>query len=124
MSFFLFLQSGDGGGGSIHNKKKVRERNKKFTCCKNTFPNFNVTRSSIKTFILVLLGVSATNTQKKGAGERERERAIARKSITERHSLLKDGLCKRALEIYTVIFIQMEEECVAGGCRICCVFEP
>lgn len=74
------------GGKSIHNKK-VRERNKKFTCCKNTFPNFNVTRSSIKTFILVLLGVSATNTQKKGAEERERDRERERdskESITEK----------------------------------------
>lgn len=74
----------EGGGKSIHNKK-VRERNKKFTCCKNTFPNFNVTRSSIKTFILVLLGVSATNTQKKGAEEREREivrKASQRKTLT------------------------------------------
>lgn len=56
---------------SIHNKKKVRERNKKFTCCKNTFPNFNVTRSSIKTFILLLLGVSATNTQKGEKSDRK-----------------------------------------------------
>lgn len=70
----------EGGGKSIHNKK-VRERNKKFTCCKNTFPNFNVTRSSIKTFILVLLGVSATNTQKKGAEERDRD---SKESITEK----------------------------------------
>lgn len=53
------------GGQFTKKRTVVKERNKKFTCCKNTFPKFKVTHSSIKTFILSLMDISARKIKKK-----------------------------------------------------------
>lgn len=87
----------------------MKERNKKFTCCKNTFPKFNVTHSSIKTFILSLLDVSARNMQNNW---RERKGG---------HSLAWRDRKEYVLNYLHAAFSERSDLQTSGGCVYICV---
>lgn len=90
LSFFLrlFLQSGERKREkkkqSIHNESewKKKKKNNTFTCCKNTFPNFNITHrhfQNIHSFLVRWLDVSAKNEtekQKSRGGAKKKKRRL------------------------------------------------